>query len=67
MNETLLDKVSIEKLDMLVDSLSTVIRDMRSAGENHDACFCDETYWACFSLRNMVFASLRQHTKKEGE
>ncbi|WP_315547274.1 S-adenosylmethionine synthetase [Prevotella koreensis] len=64
MNENLLDRVSVENLDALHDALSEVIGNMRHAGENHDSCFRDEAYWACFQIRNMVFASLRRRAKK---
>ena len=59
MNKNLLDRVSVEKIDALVDALSGVISDMRITGENSEACFCNEAYWACYSLRNMMFTSLR--------
>jgi len=39
MNDTLLDKVSVENLDALHDALCEIIKDMRSAGEDHDSCF----------------------------
>ena len=64
MNETLLDKVSVENLDALHDALSEVIDNMRHAGENHDSCFRDEAYCACFQIRNIVFPSLRRRAKK---
>ena len=59
MNGKLLDKVDVEKIDALVDALSGVISDMRITGENSETCFCNEAYWACYSLRNMMFTSLR--------
>ena len=46
MNKSLLDRVSVEKIDALVDALSGVISDMRITGENSEACFCNEVYWA---------------------
>ena len=68
MNKSLLDRVSVEKIDALVDALSGVISDMRITGENSEACFCNEAYWACYSLRNMMFASLRHREhNKQGE
>ncbi|MBF1081173.1 MAG: S-adenosylmethionine synthetase [Prevotellaceae bacterium] len=66
MNENLLDRVSVEKLDMLVDALGEVIKEMKSTGGTSDACFRDESYWTCFSVRNMIFASLRRHAMKSG-
>lgn len=59
MNGKLLDKVDVEKIEALVDALSGVISDMRIIGENSETCFCNEAYWACYSLRNMMFTSLR--------
>ena len=68
MNKSLLDRVSVEKIDALVDALSGVISDMRITGENSEACFCNEAYWACYSLRSMMFASLRHREQnKQGE
>ena len=68
MNKSLLDRVSVEKIDALVDALSGVISDMRITGENSEACFCNEAYWACYSLRNMMFTSLRRREQnKQGE
>lgn len=63
MNEKLLDKVSIEKIDELFSSLSEVIKSMRSVQENSEECFQDETFWACYTLRNMLFTSLRQRER----
>ena len=68
MNKNLLDRVSVEKIDALVSALSGVISDMRITGENSEACFCNEAYWACYSLRNMMFTSLRyREQNKQGE
>lgn len=66
MNKNLLDRVSVEKIDALHAALSEVISDMRCAGESTETCFRDEAYWACFSIRNMVFASLRRHERNKG-
>ena len=63
MNENLLDKVSIEKIDELFSSLSEVIKSMRSVQENSEECFQDETFWACYTLRDMLFTSLRQRER----
>ena len=63
MNEKLLDKVSIEKIDELFSSLSEVIKSMRSVQENNEECFQDETFWACYTLRDMLFTSLRQRER----
>nr|DAN66086.1 MAG TPA: hypothetical protein [Caudoviricetes sp.]DAY17199.1 MAG TPA: hypothetical protein [Caudoviricetes sp.] len=51
---------------MLVDALGEVIKEMKSTGGTSDACFRDESYWTCFSVRNMIFASLRRHAMKSG-
>ncbi|MBF1602670.1 MAG: S-adenosylmethionine synthetase [Prevotella sp.] len=66
MEGNLFDKVSNEKLDMLYGALSEVISDMRYAGESVDATFTDEAFWACLSIRNMVFAALRRHEINKG-
>lgn len=66
MNGNLFDRVNHEKLDMLHAALSEVISDMRCAGESAETCFRDEAYWSCFSIRNMVFASLRRHERNKG-
>lgn len=63
MDEKLLDKVSIEKIDELFNSLSEVIKSMRSVQENSEECFQDETFWSCYTLRNMLFTSLRQRER----
>lgn len=65
MEGNLFNKVNKEKLDMLHEALSEVIKDMR-AKESVDTCFSDEVYWACFLIRNMIFASLRRHEINKG-
>ena len=47
MNEKLLDRVSVEKIDALVDALSEVISSMRIMAENSYSCYRNEAYWAC--------------------
>lgn len=64
MNGNLFDRVNNEKLDMLHEALSKVISDMRLEGNK--TCFRDEAYWACLSIRNMVFASLRRQEINKG-
>jgi hypothetical protein len=64
MNGNLFDRVNNEKLDMLHEALSKVISDMRLEG--NETCFHDEAYWACLSIRNMVFASLRRQERNKG-
>lgn len=65
MEGNLFNKVNKEKLDMLHEALSEVIKDMR-AKEGVDTCFSNEAYWVCFLIRNMVFASLRRHEINKG-
>mgnify|MGYP001714238270 CR=1 FL=1 len=50
MDEKLLDKVSIEKIDELFSSLSEVIKSMRSVQENSEECFQDETHFGHVTL-----------------
>ena len=44
MNDNLLDKVSVEKLDALLDALCEVISDMREAEPEKGKRYQDETY-----------------------
>lgn len=68
MNGKLLDKVDVEKIEALIDALNEVISSMRIKGEDSATCFCNEAYWACYSLRNMMFTSLRHREQnKQGE
>lgn len=46
MNKNLLDRVSIEKIEALIDALNEVISSMRIKGEDSATCFCNEAYWA---------------------
>ena len=65
MNKNLLDRVSIEKIEALIDALKEVISSMRIKGEDSATCFCNEAYWACYSLRNMMFAALRRREQNQ--
>lgn len=65
MNKNLLDRVSIEKIEALIDALNEVISSMRIKGEDSATCFCNEAYWACYSLRNMMFAALRRREQNQ--
>lgn len=65
MNKNLLDRVSIEKIETLIDALNEVISSMRIKGEDSATCFCNEAYWACYSLRNMMFAALRRREQNQ--
>jgi len=44
MNKNLLDRVSIEKIEALIDALNEVISSMRIKGEDSATCFCNEAY-----------------------
>lgn len=65
MNKNLLDRVSIEKIEALIDALNEVISSMCIKGEDSATCFCNEAYWACYSLRNMMFAALRRREQNQ--
>ena len=54
MNKNLLDRVSVEKIDALVDALSGVISDMRITGENSETCFCNEAWKSHTNLTHPV-------------
>jgi len=60
MNKSLLDRVSVEKIDALVDALSGVISDMRSIEKNRDMRFRDDTYCMCLSLYYSIFEALKR-------
>ena len=60
MNKSLLDRVSVEKIDALVDALSGVISDMRSIEKNRDMRFRDDTYCMCLSLYYSTFEALKR-------
>jgi hypothetical protein len=65
MNDNLLDKVSVEKLDALLDALCEVISDMREAEPEKGKRYQDETYPTCMVLNSMVFDSLRRRINKQ--
>lgn len=60
MNENLLDKVSTEKIEALVNALDAVIGDMRSIEKNRDIRFRDDTYCMCLSLYYSIFETLKR-------
>lgn len=60
MNENLLDKVSTEKIEALVNALDAVIGDMRSIEKNRDIRFRDDTYCMCLSLYYSIFEALKR-------
>lgn len=67
MNKNLLDKVSTENLDTLLDALCEVIRDMRGAEPGKEKRYQDETYSTCMALNNMVFDCLKRRINKKQE
>lgn len=67
MNDNLLDKVSIEKLDALVDALCEIISDMRGAVPEKEKRYQDEAYSTCMALNCMVFDSLKRRINKQQE
>ena len=60
MNENLLDKVSTEKVEALINALDAVIGDMRSIEKNRDIRFRDDTYCMCLSLYYSIFEALKR-------
>ena len=67
MNENLLDKVSDENLNVLIDALCEVISDMRGAEPEKEKRYQDDAYTTCVRLDCMVFDMLkRRHLKKQG-
>ena len=60
MNENLLDKVSTEKIEALINALDAVIGDMRSIEKNRDIRFRDDTYCMCLSLHYSIFEALKR-------
>ena len=65
MNDNLLDKVSVEKLDALLDALCEVISDMREAEPEKGKRYRDEAYTTCMTLNSIVFNLLRRRLNKE--
>nr|DAO65359.1 MAG TPA: hypothetical protein [Caudoviricetes sp.] len=65
MKKTLLDKVSIEKLDMLVDSLSEVMSEMRNIEKDKEKRYRDDAYCAGLTFSNMILVSLKRRVKKQ--
>ena len=60
MNENLLDKVSTEKIEALVNALDAVIGDMRSVEESQLVRFRDNAYYTCLSLYYSIFEVLKR-------
>ena len=54
MNKNLLDKVSAEKLDALLDALCEVISDMRGAEPEKEKRYRDEAYTTWKSHTNLT-------------
>lgn len=67
MNDNLLYKVSVEKLDALLDALCEVISDMRGAEPEKGKRYQDKTYSTCMVLNSMVFDSLKRRINKQQE
>lgn len=67
MNDNLLDKVSVENLDALIDALCEVMSDMRGAESEKEKRYQDETYSTCMVLNSMVFDSLKRRINKQQE
>lgn len=67
MNKNLLDKVSAEKLDALLDALCEVISDMRGAETEKEKRYRDEAYTTCMTLDCMVFDCLKRKFNKKQE
>ena len=60
MNENLLDKVSTEKIEALINALDAVIGDMRSVEESQLVRFRDKVYYTCISLYYSIFEALKR-------
>ena len=60
MNENLLDKVSTEKIEALVNALDAVIGDMRSVEDSQLVRFRDNAYYTCLSLYHSIFEALKR-------
>ena len=68
MNENLLDKVSTEKVEALINALDAVIGDMRSVEESQLVRFRDKAYYTCISLTDMTLTSLKRRVNNiQGE
>ena len=67
MNDNLLDKVSVENLDALIDALCEIVSDMRGAEPEKEKRYQDETYSTCMVLNSMVFDSLKRRINKQQE
>ena len=60
MNENLLDKVSTEKIEALINALDAVIGDMRSVEESQLVRFRDKAYYTCISLYYSILEALKR-------
>lgn len=65
MNENLLDKVSTENLDALLDALCKVMSEMRESEPEKEKRYRDEAYTTCMTLNSIVFNLLRRRLNKE--
>ena len=60
MERTLLECLSIEKLDTLIDVLSEVMNEMKEAAPERDERYRDEAYVMCLQLSAAAFDLLRE-------
>lgn len=60
MNKSLLDRVSVEKIEALIGALDAMIIEMRSIEKNRDMRFRDDTYCMCLSLYYSIFEALKR-------
>lgn len=67
MNKNLLDNVSVENLDALIDALCEVISNMRGAEPGKEKRYQDEAYTTCMALNCMVFDCLKRRINKQQE
>ena len=59
MKATVLSKVSTERLDILLDAITSVMQEMEEIIPDRDALLDDHGYSACVMLSYVVFASFK--------
>lgn len=68
MNENLLDKVSTEKVEALINALESVIYEMISIEGDQDQRFQDGIYCMCLSLEQIVTDAFKRRVNNiQGE
>ena len=68
MNKNLLDKVSTEKVEALINALESVIYDMISIEGDQDQRFQDGIYCMCLSLEQIVTDAFKRRVNNiQGE